>query len=147
MRKIMPPTYFMVLLALAFMVHFFFPIMKISIRPYNYPGWILIAFGIIINLWADSLMKQKQTTVKPHQNPSIFISSGPFRLSRHPMYLGMLSILLGTALLLGSLAPFIFPAAFIILMETLFIPTEENNMKKNFGKEYLDYKAKVRRWV
>jgi protein-S-isoprenylcysteine O-methyltransferase Ste14 len=77
----------------------------------------LILFGIIINLWTDSLFKKKQTTVKPHEMPNFFIDSGPFRLSRHPVYLGMMSILLGVAIFPGSL------------------------------NRYVDYRKKVRRWI
>ena len=100
-----------------------------------------------MNIWSDQLFKKSKTTVKPHEIPTILELSGPFRISRHPMYLGMVAILLGIAILLGSLVTSIFPIFFIILMEILFIPTEERNLKKIFGKEYLDYKKKVRRWI
>jgi protein-S-isoprenylcysteine O-methyltransferase Ste14 len=75
-RKIMPPTYFMVLLVLSLLFYFVFT--------------------------------KSKTTVKPHEIPTSLEISGPFRISRHPMYLGMAAILLGVAIVLGSLLSFIF---------------------------------------
>lgn len=146
-KKIMPPTFFIILLLLSIVFHFVFPIFKFIFFPYIYLGIVLIIFGIIINLWTDSLFKKKQTRVKPHEIPNFFIANGPFKLSRNPMYLGMLSILLGTAIFLGSLSPFIFSIIFIIIMEKSFIPMEEKNLEKKFSNKYTDYKKRVRRWI
>ena len=145
-NKILPPTYFLIFLALIAGLHFIFPITKIIHSPYNWLGIVLIIFGSAVNLWADSIFKKEKTTVKPHEKPSVLIVSGPFRLSRHPMYLGMTAILFGIAILLGSLTSFILLVIFVILMQKLFIPTEEKNLEATFGQKYLDYKKKVRCW-
>lgn len=79
--------------------------------------------------------------------PNFFVISGPFKLSRYPMYLGMMSILLGIAIFLGSLVTFAFPIIFIMIMEKIFIPLEEENLEKKFGNQYIDYKKRVRRWI
>ncbi len=146
-NRIMPPTFFMALLLLSIGFHFILPIFKFTFSPYNYIGIALVIFGIVINLWTDSLFKKKQTTVKPHKIPNFFITNGPFKISRHPMYLGMASILLGTAIFLGSILTFIFPIVFIIITESIFIPMEEKYLKNKFGEEYTDYKKRVRRWI
>lgn len=146
-KKIMPPTYFIILLLLSIGLHFVFPIMKLISSPYNYLGILIIIFGIILNLWTDSLFKKEQTTVKPHEIPIFFISSGPFEISRHPMYLGMALILFGTTIFLGSLITFIFPIIFIMIIEKAFIPIEEKNLEKKFGNKYIDYKKRVRKWI
>lgn len=145
--KIMPTTYFNILLLLSIGFHFMFPLFKFIFYPYNYLGVGLIIFGIIINLWTDSLFKKKQTTVKPYEMPNFFITSGPFKLSRHPMYLGMMSILLGVSIFLGSLIIFAFPIIFIIIMEKRFIPLEEKNLETKFANQYFDYKKNVSRWI
>lgn len=146
-NKILPPRYFIIFLLLSIGLHFIFPIKKIIFPPYTYLGWLLIMFGIILNIWSDLLFKRKKTTVKPHKTPSSLETSGPFRISRHPMYLGMAAILLGTTILHGTLITFLFPIIFVILMEIKFIPIEEKNLEKVFGKKYLDYKREVRRWI
>lgn len=145
--KIMPVTYFIVLLLLSIGLHFVFPIKKIIYSPYTYLGVISIVFGIIIIIWANVLFKKSKTTIKPHETPTSLEISGPFAISRNPMYLGITAILLGVAIVLGSLIAFIFPVIFIILIEIVFIPLEEKNLEKVFGKKYLDYKKKMRRWI
>ena len=146
-KPIQPPTHFICLLILLILFHFIFPIKKIIYSPYNYFGIPLILFGIIINLWADQLFKKIKTNVKHHKIPNKLIISGPFKISRNPMYLGMLSILLGVAIFQGSIIGFIFSIIFILIIEKKYIPLEEKNMKKTFGKNYLNYKQKVRKWV
>jgi len=144
-KKIMPPTYFFILLGLSILFHFILPIKKIIFIPYSYFGWLLILFGAVLNLWTDALFKKHKTTVKPGKKSDKFIIEGPFKISRHPMYLGMFCILLGVAIIHGSLSGFIFPAVFIILMEKLFIKLEEEEMSK--FKAYKDYKKRVRKWI
>lgn len=128
-------------------LHFAFPIKKIVAFPYCLLGIPLIIFGGGLNVWADSLFKKHRTTVKPHEAPTALVTSGPFRLSRHPMYLGMFAILLGVAILLGSVVTFVFPVLLVILTETIFIRLEERNLEESFGESYVTYRRKVRRWI
>lgn len=147
MKRLNPPNYFLILLFLSILINFVFPIKKIILLPYSYLGIFFLVLGIILNLWTDRVFKQNKTTVKPNENPIKLITSGPFRISRNPMYLGMLFILLGAAILLGTTVTFIFPFVFFVVIEFLFIPMEERNLEKVFKNTYLDYKRKVRRWI
>ena len=63
------------------------------------------------------------------------------------MYLGMVIILTGVAVLLGSITPFLVPAGFFITMNVVFIPDEERAMEETFGEQFLDYKKRIRRWL
>ena len=146
-KKPLPPTYFIILLLLSIGLHFIFSIKKVIFPPYTYLGFILIIFGGIINLWTDLLLKRKNTTVKPYENPIYLITSGPFRISRNPQYLGFAAILLGVAINHGTLIIFLSPITFFILMELMFIPFEEKNLERVFGKEYIEYKNQIRRWL
>jgi protein-S-isoprenylcysteine O-methyltransferase Ste14 len=145
--KFMPPTYFIVFLILIIALSFIIPIMRFDFSYFKYLGILLIVIGIILNVWADNLFKKRKTTVKPYEKSNKLIVECPFKVSRHPMYLGMFLILFGVFILLGNLISLILVVIFIILMELLFIKYEEKNMGKNFGKEYLRYKKKVRRWI
>ena len=71
----------------------------------------------------------------------------PFRLSRNPIYLGMASILLGVAEVLGTLVALAFPVIFIALIEFCIIPGEERKLENLFGEPYREYKKSVRRWI
>ena len=145
--KIMPTHYFIAFLVLSIFLHFTFPIMKVIYPPFTYVGFILILFGAVLNLWTDRLFKQHNTTVKPHLEPTTLLVSGPFSLSRHPMYLGMASVLLGVAINHGTIITFIFPILYVVLMDRLFIPMEEENLTRLFENEYRNYMKKVRRWI
>lgn len=145
--RINPPDYFMVLIILAIILHFILPVLKIINAQYRYLGILFIALGIYLNLWTHFTYKKLKNPVKVHLTPKLLITSGAFKISRNPMYLGMLLILIGECILLGSLISFIIPIIFIILTEIFTIPIEEKNLEKKFGKRYLDYKQKIRRWI
>lgn len=146
-KKILPPTYFQILLLFPIIIYFIFQNKKIIPFPYNLIGILFITFGIIINIITDNIFKKEKTTVKPHEKPSSLVISGPFKISRHPMYLGMASILIGASLILGTLISFIFPIIFIFIINKKFIPLEEKNLEKIFTQEYINYKNRVRKWI
>ena len=145
--KVMPPMIFYGFILLAIILNLFLPIKKIIVQPYNYIGIILILGGILIDIRAWALFKKEKTTLNPYKKPLKLVNSGLFKISRNPMYLGMDLVLWGLSIFLGSLITFIFPIIFIILIEKLFIRFEEKNLEKRFGKKYLNYKKKVRRWI
>ncbi|OIO96268.1 MAG: hypothetical protein AUK03_04195 [Anaerolineae bacterium CG2_30_64_16] len=63
------------------------------------------------------------------------------------MYLGFVLILLGLAIVLGSLTPFVIIPIFAVVMDRVFIVVEEWMLAEKFGREWVDYRTKVRRWV
>ena len=117
-QSLQPPGYLLIYLILAINLHLLFPIKNI-IGTYRILGVGFIVFGLLINLWADNLFKKEKTTVKPNEPPSKLITEGPFCFSRHPMYLGMVIILFGVFILLGSMVTIIFPIIFITLSNCL----------------------------
>ena len=145
--KLLPPTYFFIYLLLTIGLHFILPLMQIIHTPYRFIGILLLVIGIWLNIWADGLFKRKNTTVKPFEKSSALILEGPFKFSRHPMYLGMVIALLGVAIILGSLITFLVPIAFFISMQIVFIRHEERALEQTFGQKYLDYKNRVRSWL
>ena len=98
-------------------------------------------------VWADNLFKKLSTEVKSFDKPTVLVMEGPFRVSRHPMYLGFVVLLIGVAIMLGSLVALIAPVTMFITLETIFIPFEEKQCAEAFGQAYSDYKKRVRRWL
>ncbi|MGD8921752.1 MAG: isoprenylcysteine carboxylmethyltransferase family protein [Candidatus Zixiibacteriota bacterium] len=143
----LPPTFFFILLILGIVLRLAVPAYTFLHWPYNLVGLAPLLFGSWITVWADNIFKRRGTTVKPHLDPSELIVSGPFRISRHPMYLGMALILLGEALLLGAVTPLAAPIAFAVIMQARFIPMEERSMERVFGKQYDAYRRRVRQWL
>jgi protein-S-isoprenylcysteine O-methyltransferase Ste14 len=85
--KIIPPIYLFSAIAIMVLLHFLLPGTKVLALPWNLPGVIPLAFGIIINLSADKSFKKNETTVKPLEKSDRLITKGVFKISRHPMYL------------------------------------------------------------
>lgn len=146
-RKPLPPTYFFLAIAAMAALHFFLPLASLIAYPLNLIGGIPLLAGAALNILADNALKAANTTVKPFQASSVLLTSGVYRLCRHPMYLGMVLILLGLAVFMGSLSPFIVIAIFAVLMERVFIQAEERMLAQKFGNRWLDYKQRVRRWI
>jgi protein-S-isoprenylcysteine O-methyltransferase Ste14 len=145
--KITPDIYFGSLMGISILFHSIFPILKIISYPYSLIGIVLIITGILIAFIANSILLKKRTSIIPFEAPSVLITSGPFKFSRNPIYLGMAITLFGVETFLGSLSPFIFPVLFILYINKSVIPIEQKNLEKLFPEEYLDYKTKVSRWL
>jgi len=146
-RNILPPTYFWALILLSIALHFLLPIKRLIIRPYTYLGAVIFIVGLILDLWAWAIFAREKTTLNPYKKSSKLITESIYGFSRNPQYLGMLTALIGLSTYLGSLSTFISPIIFFVASERIFIILEERNMKKRFGKRYLEYKSKVRRWI
>ena len=145
--NIIPPVYIFLSIVIMILLHFLLPGKKIFFSPWNILGAIPLAFGIMINLSADKSFKKNETTVKPLGEPTLLITTGAFGISRHPMYLGFVMILLGVAVFMGSLTPYIAVLLFAIFMDVVFIRFEEKRLEEKFDQDWLDYKKKVRRWI
>ncbi len=146
-KKMLPPTYLLIAIVVMVALHFLLPVIRFITLPWNVLGIVLLAVGIVINVMADNAFKRAETTVKPFEESAALITDGVFTISRHPMYLGFVLVLIGVALLLGSLTPFFVIPVFVALMEVVFIQVEERMLAKQYGQAWLAYKAKVRRWV
>jgi protein-S-isoprenylcysteine O-methyltransferase Ste14 len=129
------------------LLHFLIPVSKVASYPWNLLGILLLIIGGALNLIADAAFKKENTTVKPFEKSTALVVSGVFTISRHPMYLGMVIILLGIAILMGTLTPFIVVVIFGILMELVFVKPEERMLEAQFGATWVAYKMKVRKWV
>ena len=75
------------------------------------------------------------------------MTDGPYRLTRNPIYVGMVLVLAGVALLLGGIAEWFVLPVFIWLIARNVIPVEESMLEERFGQEYQEYRARVRRWI
>jgi protein-S-isoprenylcysteine O-methyltransferase Ste14 len=104
-KPILPPTYLFIAIVIMVVLHFLFPGAKFITLPWNLLGIIPLVLGIVMNLIADRAFKKVGTTVKPYEESRTLITEGIFRVSRHPMYVGFVLILLGIAIFMGSLIP------------------------------------------
>jgi protein-S-isoprenylcysteine O-methyltransferase Ste14 len=146
-KTLLPPTYFLASLGLMAALAFALPLVHILSWPWRVLGAAPIAAGVWLNLAADRAFRARGTTVRPFERSSALVSDGVFRISRNPMYLGMILILLGVATLLGSLSPFLVAAGFAAIIETRFIRVEERMLAETFGEAWRAYCRRTRRWL
>ena len=110
-------------------------------------GAALVMFFVAWNGWALWLFGRHETGLLPGQETSAIIEEGPFRLSRNPLYVGMLALYLGLALLAPSVWGLVlFPVA-VLLVDWGAIRQEERYLHERFGAPYDDYRRRVRRWL
>jgi protein-S-isoprenylcysteine O-methyltransferase Ste14 len=108
---------------------------------------LLIAIGLGVVGWPAAAFGRVGTPIKPFEVSTHLVTGGMYRVSRNPMYLGMVVVILGIAVLFGSISPFISIPIFVWLIQTNFIRFEEVALEKTFGDEYREYKSLVRRWL
>ena len=146
-KPILPPTYLLMALLLMIILNFAIPIIKIIPVPWNVTGLLPLMLGLWISIGADAQFKKRETTIKPFKKPSALVIDGWFKISRNPMYLGFVLVLVGISILLGSLTPFLVMVVFSIIMQLKFIRFEEQMMTETFGEEWEKYVQNVRRWI
>ncbi|MCB0745645.1 MAG: isoprenylcysteine carboxylmethyltransferase family protein, partial [Ignavibacteriae bacterium] len=86
-------------------------------------------------------------TVKPGEESEALITDGVFSISRNPMYVGMAFILLGIAILLGSVSTFFIIPIFVYIINKKFVIIEEKMLAEKFGRKWISYKEKTRSWI
>lgn len=105
------------------------------------------AAGLALMGIAAAQMWRARTTVIPHSTPTALVSSGVFRFSRNPIYLGDVLVLLGAVFYFDALVGIILVPLFMKVIEKRFIFAEEAGLKAAFGESFDIWAAAVRRWV
>ena len=110
-------------------------------------GWVLLEAGFLLRVWATFDFYERKMKVISLVPQRALVTTGPYRFTRNPLYLGgNVFIFFGAALLLGSPGALLITAAHLPLVD-LFIRREERQLEKAFGEDWLEYKKRVRRWL
>ena len=110
-------------------------------------GAAIFAAGLAVMLWAARCFARAGTTIKPFERTQILVASGPYRFTRNPMYLGLVAMLLGTALALGTPAPWLATVGLALTLQLRFIRHEERALAASLGEPYESYRRSVPRWL
>lgn len=110
---------------------------------------ILFVSGLAIVSWAAFGFKKFNTTLNPlsPEQASALVTTGLFRVSRNPMYLGFLLCLAAYAVWLSNLLAFLLLPGFVLYMNRFQIVPEERSLSRIFGAAYQEYIKSVRRWL
>ena len=110
-------------------------------------GFALVGAGIVIALSAVGLFKRKSTTTVPFEAPTALVTSGPYRFTRNPMYLGLTLVYVGVAGTRLEVWPLIVLPLLLAYVNFEVIPVEERRLRDVFGDAYQQYGLRVRRWL
>lgn len=111
-------------------------------------GIVLMILGLALAIRTVRLFfNQGDGTPAPWSPPKNFVVLGPYRHVRNPMIAAVCGVLLGEAMILGSLGVFVWFALFFLVMHLFVILWEEPGLEKRFGEDYQRYKQNVRRWL
>ena len=114
------------------------------------PRWIgaaLVGAFVLWNGWARSVRAAHRTAILPGAATTLVLRSGPFRFSRNPLYVGLIALDLGLALLAASFWALVSLPRGIAALVWGAIRPEERYLTQTFGAEYEAYRARVRRWL
>jgi protein-S-isoprenylcysteine O-methyltransferase Ste14 len=109
-------------------------------------GTLAIAF-VLWNGWTLWVMATNRTAVLPGGATVLILQSGPFRLSRNPLYVGLIALDVAVALLAPSFWALVFVPIGVVALSWGAIRPEERYLSDKFGSEYDGYRARVRRWL
>ncbi len=110
-------------------------------------GGLLVGAGIVLMLLAMAEMRKRQTTVIPHREADHLVTTGVFKRSRNPIYLGDALILAGLALRWDAPIALILVPLFMFTITQRFILPEEDGLRRKFRAEFARYCEKTRRWL
>jgi len=146
-ERLLPPTYLWLGLIAMGLLHFLLSGPRLVWSPWRFLGIPIALLGAWLSIRADAVFKELRTEVKPFRESRLVVAQGPFRFSRHPMYLGFMGVLAGLAVLGGTLLPLLLVGVMFWLLSVRFVLPEERHMEQQFGEEYRRYRSQVRRWL
>ena len=110
-------------------------------------GLIFVVVGVAVAFSALGIFRKRRTTTIPFDTPTSLVTSGPYRFTRNPMYVGLTLIYVGVAGTRAELWPVIVLPVLLAYVNFIVIPLEERHLHDAFGDAYAHYGAGVRRWL
>jgi len=145
--RILPLVWLLIALVLIVAMHRWLPLARLLTAPHTWAGLAPGIFGTWMMAVSARAFQKHETGLVPFDEATTLVAGGFFRFTRNPMYLGMVLLLLGAALLFGTAGSLLPIPLFVFIIRRNFILAEEKFMEAAFGDEYLEYKQRVRRWL
>lgn len=148
-HKVPPPVVFLVAAGAAWLLRWLFPALTFTFPGRSVLTILCVLAGIGLGFWGMLAFRRAGTTIDPHapERTCAFVGTGPYRVSRNPMYLGLAWVLLAVCIHLGNAATLFALAGFIAYLTRFQIRPEERVLLAKFGEPYARYLRTVRRWL
>ncbi|MGF1716266.1 isoprenylcysteine carboxylmethyltransferase family protein [Photobacterium chitinilyticum] len=146
--KLPPPALLLITIGGMYLLSIYWPIWTFSFWGQSMMALVCCLCGTLVGLAGIVSFAKVRTTVNPH-NPhkaSSLVTSGIYRFSRNPMYLGLVLLLIAAFLYLSTFSSLVMIPLFIFYMNNFQIGPEEDVLEALFGDEYRQYCEQVRRW-
>ena len=145
-----PPLIFVAAIAIAIVAHVFYPLPWFT-SPLSdmlfIAGIIGVLAAVALVFTAIRSMRRARTTVLPTRPSEHLVTGGPFSFTRNPIYLANALVMIGAGLITGIAWFFLLAIIGGFLTQKLAVEPEERHLQARFGKRYVDYRKKVRRWI
>jgi len=145
--KIHPPVLTIIHIVIAYVAEWVIPIPFIVPNTLRAIGFALVVVGFLLGIAAFVEFRKARTTVDPHGSVKSIVTSGIYRFTRNPIYLGFLLMLIGIPLSSGTYWGLLLAPVLILNFNSLVIQHEEAYLEKKFGDVYTSFKSRVRRWL
>lgn len=145
--RIDAPVLLAITILITIVLQRFVPLPFLPSLPSRIIGAILFIGGISIGIPAFRGMLKAKTSPNPHRPTDALVFEGTYRITRNPMYLSMLVIYAGISIFVQNPWFIVFLPILAWLFTTWVIIPEEKYLEQKFGADYLDFKARVRRWI
>ena len=106
-----------------------------------------VVAGLLVSFAGAGLFRRLGTAIIPYKPATRLVTSGIYRWTRNPMYLGMALIFVGVAVFFNSLSSLVLLPLVLVTVQTQVIAREEAYLEGTFGAEYVAYKKRVRAWI
>jgi len=142
-----PPLVAVFFIVLAYFLGRFVPLPFSMPLVLRYLGLALTFAGFLLGIAAFMVFRRARTTVDPHGSSKHLVTSGIYRFTRNPIYLGFLLMVIGLPLGSGLIWGLVLAPFYMMTMSRLVIEREEAYLERKFKGEYTDYTSRVRRWL
>jgi protein-S-isoprenylcysteine O-methyltransferase Ste14 len=129
------------------LMRWLWPIVILFLRPWSLLGIVPIVFGLLLGLSGVVQFRRSSTNIRPFREADKLVTTGPYRFTRNPMYLGLALALVGAWVLMGAVSPVLGILVFVVTADRWYVAFEEQMLQRKFGPEYDCYRCRVRRWV
>lgn len=146
-KGVHPPVVALLFIVIAYFLGRFVPIPYAAPAAVQYFGLSLTFIGFLLGVGAFLEFRKAHTTLDPHGSAKQLVTSGVYRLTRNPIYLGFLLMVIGLPLNSGLIWGIVLAPFYILLMTRLVIEWEEAYLEKKFKDRYTGYRSRVRRWL
>ena len=142
-----PPIVALLFIVIAYVLGRFVPLPFISSMIWRNFGLLLTFIGFLLGIGAFIEFRRARTTLDPHGSAKQIVTSGIYRFTRNPIYLGFLLMVIGLPLNSGLIWGIVMAPLYMIVMTRLVIEREEAYLEKKFKDQYTSYKSRVKRWL